>query len=600
VRLGERPLRRLAFAALLALAAVPAAAADASVEIQAAALPGHVRTIGGPGRAPMYPSGLDVGVGGVVYVADTGNDQVVAYSRKGRQLWRRGTRGDRKLGRFGNPRDVAVLQGRVYVADTAYNRVQVLDASSGRPIKAWDYRFGSLIGISAGRDGAGRPIVLGSEDDRNTITIFTPRGQLVRKLQFEVGSGRGQLNAPRDAATDSDGNIYIADYANNRVVKLFPNGRWRKSWGRKGSRNGQFIRPYGVDVNRSNRILVADSDNNRIQKFTAKGRFMDRIGSFGARPGQFSQLRRVAVSPGRKSKIYGADLWGWKIVRYDRYGRFDRVFGGTTPPAGRFNEPSGLAVDDGALFVTDAVNQRVQRFDPVTGRYERQWGKRGWGNKDRDGFNWPRGVTIDARSNTVWVADTKNNRLVQFARDGSPTGKKLGVVNHTDAGRMSWPYGVAAVDGDVIVADTRANRVARWDPGIVGTTWSHDSACGKPFTAPYDVDVRGGRAYVADAGNRRIVVLDIDSGACVDEFGAGALHFPQGVAVTAEGDVWVTDTTHNVVVRFGPNGAMQARWGGTGWQHGKFNRPTHIEIANRRMYIADTWNDRVEVFRIGG
>jgi len=51
--------------------------------------------------------------------------------RVGALVWRQGTRG-RDAGRFENPRDVAFLNGKVYVADTGYNRVQVLDASTGR------------------------------------------------------------------------------------------------------------------------------------------------------------------------------------------------------------------------------------------------------------------------------------------------------------------------------------------------------------------------------------------------------------------------------------------------------------------------------------
>jgi DNA-binding beta-propeller fold protein YncE len=562
-------------------------------------LGGYLRTIGGPGRAPMYPSGLDAGKT-AIYVADTGNDQVVKYAFDGTQMWRRGTRGDRAPGRFGNPRDIAYRGGRVYVADTAYNRVQVLDARTGAPLDVWEYRFGSLIGISAGETPGGTPIILGAEDDRNEITIFTTGGRLLRRIRAEVGSGRGQLNAPRDAATDSAGNIYVADYANNRIVKYSPRGAWITSWGTRGSEPGQFIRPYGVDVDRRDRIYVADSDNNRIQKFTAGGRYLRTFGSFGATRGKFTQLRRVAVGGGTRPRVFGADLWGWKIVRFRSDRRFDFMYGGTAPEPGRFNEPSGIAVDARSLFVTDAVNQRVQRFDAATGRYETQWGKRGWGNKDRDGFNWPRGVAIEPISNTVWVADTKNNRLVQFQRDGTVTGAKLGIVSHTDVGLMSWPYGVAAAGGDVIVADTRANRVARWDTATKRATWTATSACGSAFTSPYDVDVRGDVAYVADAKNRRIVKLNANTGACIDSFGASVLHFPQGVTVAGGGDVWATDTTHNVIAHFSAGGGLLGTFGGRGRERGRFNRPTHIETAGGRLYIADTWNDRIQVFDLKG
>ena len=118
----------LGTAALLAtFAGLPATASGAAGVV-------YAQTIGGPGHASMYASGLDVDSSGNVYIADTGNDQVAAYSPTGKQLWRVGVRGTKQLGRFNNPRDVAYLNGKLYVDDTGWNRVQVLNASNGAAI----------------------------------------------------------------------------------------------------------------------------------------------------------------------------------------------------------------------------------------------------------------------------------------------------------------------------------------------------------------------------------------------------------------------------------------------------------------------------------
>jgi len=47
--------------------------------------------------------------------------------------------------RFNNPRDVAYLNGKLYVDDTGWNRVQVLNASNGAAISQWPVRFGSTL-----------------------------------------------------------------------------------------------------------------------------------------------------------------------------------------------------------------------------------------------------------------------------------------------------------------------------------------------------------------------------------------------------------------------------------------------------------------------
>ena len=242
----------LGTAALLAtFAGLPATASGAAGVV-------YAHTIGGPGHASMYASGLDVDSSGNLYIADTGNDQVAAYSTTGKQLWRVGVRGTKQLGRFNNPRDVAYLNGKLYVDDTGWNRVQVLNASNGAAISQWPVHFGSTLGITAGVDGSGNHVIFVSEDIQNRVQEFTPAGALIRTFGTGLGSGLGQLNAPRDAATDSAGNVYVADYNNNRIAKFSPTGAPLKGWGTRGSANGQFIRPYGVAVDAANRVYVAD------------------------------------------------------------------------------------------------------------------------------------------------------------------------------------------------------------------------------------------------------------------------------------------------------------------------------------------------------
>ncbi|HEY0388494.1 MAG TPA: NHL repeat-containing protein [Gaiellales bacterium] len=562
------------------------------------------------GHAEIYPSGLDVGPDGTVYVADTGGDQVQAYAANGALLWTTGSRGTKTLGRFNNPRDVAYAvvggQPTLFVDDTGYNRVQVLDATTGRALSAWAFRFPSTLGISVGVDGSGTPIVLVAEDSQNRIQTFDTSGNL---LQTVTGSFGGKaLLGPRDAATDSNGNIYVADYGNDRIVKFSPSGGVLTAWGSHGSADGQFLRPYGVDVDSSDHVYVADSDNERIQEFDTTGGHIANFGQAGLGASDFQQLRRVAVGPGAAPDVYGADLWTFKVVELDSTGASVRVFGNVPPADGQFNEPSGMAFDGaGHMFVADAVNQRIQRFIAATGGYDLKWGQRGWGSGVKDGFNWPRDITYASSTATLWVADTKNNRMVEFATDGTPTGRKFGLAG-TGATAMNWPYGVASLGGDLIVADTFNNRVERWTPPatppvkpVAGTVdWSQNIADGIAFKAPYDVAVSGGNVYVADATNKRIVVLDAATGDVVQTFGSANLHQPQGVAVDPDtGNIWVADTSFNRVVEFTGTGSFVLAFGRAGVGPGQFNKPTHIAVDGGLLYVADTWNDRVQVFSLG-
>ena len=187
-----------------------------SVSYPGISVPSYAGQVGGgsAGRAEMYPSGVAVGPDGTVYIADTGNDQVAAYAADGSPLWRWGVRGSKTLGNYNNPRDLAYLGGKLYVDDTGNNRVQVLSAATGVASSAWSYHFPSTLGISAGVDAHGNSIILVSEDTSNQIQVFTPSGTPVCSFSGTTGT----LSGPRDAATNAAGDVYVADYAHDRIV----------------------------------------------------------------------------------------------------------------------------------------------------------------------------------------------------------------------------------------------------------------------------------------------------------------------------------------------------------------------------------------------
>ncbi len=593
------------------------AAFTGSVTYPGVSVPSFAGQIGGglSGHATTYPGGVAVGPDGTLYVADTGNDQVeVIDGTTGAVLHRWGTRGLKPPGNFNNPRDIAYLGGLLYVDDEGNNHVQVLNASTGSPVSTGfaNYVFPSALGISAGVDSVGQPIILLSEDTLNQIAVFGADGT----FKCAITGPAGTLSGPRDAATDAAGDTYVADYAHDRVVKFGPvvGSTCPQSFttiGSSGTLPGQFKRPYGVDVDGNGNLFVADSANNRIEEFsTSTGTYENTYGAPVDLGGDLRDLRRVAVANGQ---VYGADLWGVHIDRFPIMAPNspDAVTPAETYPAnfqgpaeGFFNEPSGLAFDaSGTLNVADSVNQRIQPFAPgadgAAWTALTPWGTRGWGRSDLSGFNWPRGITYSTSTNTLWVADTKNQRLLEFTPNGTSTNTFIG-----SKVTMNWPYGIAASGSHVIAAQTFAST------GSVDS-WNADGsvAWAQPVTAtpdgtalkhPYDVAVSAaGTAYVADAGHARIVELSSSTGSyqgCI----CTHLHLPQGVAVDAtNGNIWVSDTSYNQVVEFDSQGhyIQAVKSFGSG---GAFNRPTHLAVhvdANGHafLYVADTVNDRIVI-----
>src|SRR5262249_43542992 len=222
--------------------------------------------------------------------------------------WKVGVRGNDVGGPstgFQNPRDVAIHGSRVYVADTDHNAVQVLHKSDGSYITKIDFPFKTPIGISVGTDGSGHSVILVSDGGDGRVEIFNMALSHVRTLKPVTPN-----SGTRDAATDSKGNVYAADYRGDQIVKYGPGGTVRATWGGAGAPAcKQVPRPYGVDVDASDHVYVASSNLEQIKEFTRKGVCIKTFGTKGSGANQLQQLRRVAVGSGAKPLVYGADLW---------------------------------------------------------------------------------------------------------------------------------------------------------------------------------------------------------------------------------------------------------------------------------------------------
>lgn len=164
------------------------------------------------------PRGVAVGGDGKVWVSETGNHHVVAFSPSLSERQTFGSQG-KGPGEFSYPVGIAVgPSGSVYVADTGNRRVQILDSKGAFqraiPIPGWEGRIVEPH-VDVGPDGS----VYVSDASARAILEFNPSGTLRRRLT--EGTGKQPLTGPVGLALDPPrGILYVVESAANSVVKI--------------------------------------------------------------------------------------------------------------------------------------------------------------------------------------------------------------------------------------------------------------------------------------------------------------------------------------------------------------------------------------------
>lgn len=155
-------------------------------------------------------------------------------------------------------------------------------------------------------------------------------------------------------------------------------------------------------------------------------------------------------------------------------------------------------------------------------------------------------------------------------------------------------------DGRVYVTNTGGGEVVVFKDGRVMARTGEYGAGPHQFERPHDVEVGGGRVYVADPGNDRIQVLDTDL-RFVDTIGGPDYGFdePKYMALDAAGRLLVVDQ-HNHRVEVLDAARRVIGTIGSGRQGGgadSLDRPEGATTWRHRIWISDTYNDRVVLYR---
>jgi DNA-binding beta-propeller fold protein YncE len=228
----------------------------------------------------------------------------------------------------------------------------------------------TILGMSA-RNASG--VVMGEE-----VLKLSPEGKVLMTLGKEgiAGTGSDAFDRPTGVAVAPNGDIFVSDghapnkYGTARVVKFSRDGRFLKSWGRKGSGPGEFDEPHDIFVGGSRGwVYVADRRNNRIQVFDQEGDFIAAWRQFGQPSSVFVGLDDTiyvgASFPDPSAKkgelrgiVTGSAIDGSLKAFIPDPADLDTVIRGTSA--------SGIAADrEGSVFAADVGAHNLRKYVKV-------------------------------------------------------------------------------------------------------------------------------------------------------------------------------------------------------------------------------------------
>jgi RHS repeat-associated protein len=166
-----------------------------------------------------------------------------------------------------------------------------------------------------------------------------------------------------------------------------------------------------------------------------------------------------------------------------------------------------------------------------------------------------------------------------------------------------WGQSDFPVDATAIFPPTQVPSIETF--GLRSQFGFHGSGNGQ-LASPHGLAVDAeGNVWVADTENNRIEKFNA-KGEYVSWFGApgsgnGQLASPRGVAIDSEGNIWVADTANNRIQKFDSKGKYVSQFGSFGTEAGKLSKPSGLTIdSGGRVWVADTANNRVERFSATG
>jgi streptogramin lyase len=402
-------------------------------------------------------------------------------------------------------------------------------------------------------DAAGNVYV--ADTNNNMIRKITPGGVVTTLAgggSFSCADGVGpaaQFDQPAGLATDTAGNIYVADTNNSIIRKVTPGGVVTTLAGQCGiygiadgiGSAASFYFPHGVAVDSAGTIYVADTGGDTIRKVTPAGDVTTVAGD-GRVPGRIDGTGSAArfdlpyaVAVDATGNIYVADTENTTLRKITASGAVTTLAGTATVigyidgvgAAAEFDDPNGIATDaQGNVYVADTVGATIRKITPaaavttLAGRPGVQGSQDGTGTDAR--FDNPSTIATDATGN-LYVAEQGE---VAAIRKITPSATVTTfVTDNVNALTVDSAGNIDVVDEDYCV-------ISQFTPAKVFKMLAGNF---------HDCEFANGPLATATFGWMAAIVTDADGNIYVSDRGSFTIRklTPAGLVTTLAGQVGV-------------------------------------------------------------